>query len=494
MLEKARRATGWILALVMHGPVLADNIAPASHATMRKPSAIVPGDHIANLTLTEAVFLGLRSNRSIRSAYLERIAQKYDLRVAEDYFTPKLLLTGRYVGVRNQDDRYRRGEVTPQTTKISEIGTRFSLSWANEQHQADRAGRQRTDGVTFAAIQPLLRGAGREVVTAPLRLSRLAERSNRLGLQARVAQTVTQIVLAYRELLRAQEQVRIAQDALGRSRRLLEINQALISAGRMAEFEIVQTEADAATQELSVEDANNMLAARRLELLQLLALDLSNQIYATEGLGAERMQLSLVEAQRVALERQPEYLMQLIAAEQADVNLIVARNQSLWDVSLVGGATQGRDRYSRGGHVPGSDRRWEGYAGIQVEIPIGDLATRQNEVRARVAAQDQANKLKNAQQVLDREVSDAVRDVGSRWRQLEIATRAHELSRRKLDIEREKLQVGRSSNFQVLSFEADLRNSDSARLGALIGYLNAQTLLDLRLGTTLDSWDIALND
>ena len=144
--------------------------------------------------------------------------------------------------------------------------------------------------------------------------------------------------------------------------------------------------------------------------------------------------------------------------------------------------------------MPGSDRRWEGYAGIQVEIPIGDLATRQNEVRARVAAQDQANKLKNAQQVLDREVSDAVREVGSRWRQLEIATRAHELSRRKLDIEREKLQVGRSSNFQVLSFEADLRNSDSARLGALIGYLNAQTLLDLRLGTTLDSWDIALND
>ncbi len=450
--------------------------------------------HIANLTLTEAVFLGLRGNRFIRSAYLERVAQKYDLRVAEDYFTPKLLLTGRYLGARSQDDRYRQAEVTPQTTKISEIGTRFSLSWANQLNQADRAGRLRNDGVTFAVIQPLLRGSGREVATAPLRLARLTEQSNRLGLQARVAQTVTQIVLAYRELLRAQEQVRIAQDALGRSRRLLEINKALIAAGRMAEFEIVQTEADTAMQELSVEDANNMLAARRLDLLQLLALDLSNQVYATEGLGAERMQLSLVDAQRVALERQPEYLMQLIASEQADVNLIVAKNQSLWDVSLMGGATQRRDRHSGGSHAPVSNRGWEGYAGVQVEIPIGDSATRQSEVRARVAVEDQANRLKNAQQLLDRDVSDAVRDVGSGWRQLEIATRAYELSRRKLDIEREKLQVGRSSNFQVLSFEADLRSSDSARLGALIGYLNAQTRLDLRLGTTLDSWDIALND
>ncbi|EGP44145.1 outer membrane efflux family protein [Achromobacter insuavis AXX-A] len=108
--------------------------------------------------------------------------------------------------------------------------------------------------------------------------------------------------------------------------------------------------------------------------------------------------------------------------------------------------------------------------------------------------QNQAVQLKNAQQVLERDVNDAVRDVGSRWRQYQIAQRAYELSRRKLDIEREKLQVGRSSNFQVLSFESDLRNAESARLSALLGYLNAQTQLDQRLGTTLESWDIALND
>ena len=69
-----------------------------------------------------------------------------------------------------------------------------------------------------------------------------------------------------------------------------------------------------------------------------------------------------------------------------------------------------------------------------------------------------------------------------------------DLSRRKLDIEREKLQAGRSSNFQVLSFESDLRNAESARLNALIAYLNTQAHLDQTLGTTLESWDIDLND
>ncbi len=59
------------------------------------------------LTLSDAIYLGLRDNRAIRSAYLDRIAQKFDLRVAEDRFTPKLVLSGGYLSSRNQDDRYR---------------------------------------------------------------------------------------------------------------------------------------------------------------------------------------------------------------------------------------------------------------------------------------------------------------------------------------------------------------------------------------------------
>ncbi|BBP83048.1 hypothetical protein PHLH8_26900 [Pseudomonas sp. Pc102] len=129
-----------------------------------------------------------------------------------------------------------------------------------------------------------------------------------------------------------------------------------------------------------------------------------------------------------------------------------------------------------------------------MDIPIGDLTRRQGEVQARVNVEDQELQVADARQALERNVTDVVRDVGTRWRQLEIANRALELSRRKLDIERDKLNAGRSSNFQVLSFESDLRNAENARLNALIAYLEAQTQLDLALGMTLDRWDISLND
>ena len=225
----------------------------------------------------------------------------------------------------------------------------------------------------------------------------------------------------------------------------------------------------------------------------MLALDLRTQIRAADTLDATRIEFGLAQALSAAQEQQPTYLTQLIAAEQAAINHTVARNEKLWDVSLVGGATQVRDRYpGTTGHD--TTRSWEGYAGIQVDIPIGDLSRRQAEVRARVAVENQDIRLADARQSLERDVGDAVRDLSTRWRQYEIAQRARDLSRRKLDIEREKLQAGRSSNFQVLSFESDLRNAESARLNALIAYLNTQAHLDQTLGTTLESWDIDLND
>lgn len=157
------------------------------------------------------------------------------------------------------------------------------------------------------------------------------------------------------------------------------------------------------------------------------------------------------------------------------------------------GGSQRQDRYSYP-TASGSDRSWDSYAGIRVDIPIGDLSRRQAEVQARVNVEDQALQVADARQLLERNVTDVVRDVGTRWRQLEIANRALALSQRKLEIEREKLAAGRSSNFQVLSFENDLRNAENARLSAMLAYLEAQTRLDLTLGLTLDRWDISLND
>ncbi len=483
----------WLLLLALVSlPCVAANIVinPSAPTSTRSVSLKA---QITTLTLGDAVYLGLRNNPAIRSAYLQRVSQKFDLRVAEDTFNPKLTLNSYYRSTRGTADNTRNANLAPATSLLSEYGTRLSMSWTQQLNNADRAGRYRSDGLDLAIIQPLMRGAGWDATTAPLRLSRLSEQANRLNLKATVAQTISQIIATYRELLRAQEQLTIVQDALKRSGTLLDVNKALIAAGRMAEFEIVQTEADIATQQLGVEEAQNQLDSSRLALLRLLALDLSTPIHASEALEAKPMQIDKRQAFNLAQNQQPEYLAALLGSQQADLNLVIAKDSGRWQVDLVAGANQVRDAYNNdAGNT--NNRTWDSYAGVQVQIPIGDISTRQAEVRARVNVEDQEIRITDARQELERSVNDVVRDLGTRWRQYEISLRAVELSRRKIDIEREKLSAGRSTNFQVLSFETDLRNAENARLNALIAYLNAQTQLDLTLGMTLESWEIALND
>ncbi|WP_433771023.1 TolC family protein [Pseudomonas putida] len=443
------------------------------------------------LTLEDAVYLGLRNHRGIRSAYLQRIAQKFDLRVSQDAFNPKLLLSAKLQDAWSNEDRSRNITLSPTVDLLGQYGTRLSVGWTRQLDDAERAGRIRNDGLNLSVIQPLLRGAGRDVTTAPLRLAQVSEQANRLNLKASVSQAIFDIITAYRELLRSQEQLAIAQEALKRTQSLLEVNKALISAGRMAEFEIIQAQAEIAAQELSVEDAHNQVHLNRLALLHLLALDLSTPVHASEIPEAFRVTIDMQQALRLAQAQQPQYLSTLLGSQQADLNLLLAKDQKRWDVSLVAGANQLYGRYD---NAIGSARAWDSYAGVQLQIPIGDLSGRQAETHARINVETQEIYLADARQELERSVNNAVRELDTRWRQYEIAQRATELSRRKLDIEREKLNAGRSSNFQIISFEGDMRGAENARLSALIAYLNAQTHLDLILGMTLDTWEIVLND
>ncbi len=262
----------WLVAALPVAASVNPALSPDVPSMAREQGrSVLLSEQVIDLSLSDAVYLGLRNNRGIRSAYLQRIAQKFDLRVAADAFNPKLVVRGDYRANRATEDRTRTSNVSPTATLLGEYGTRFSLAWVKQFRTADEAGRYRSDGLDLTVVQPLLRDAGWDVTTAPLRLARLSEDANRLQLKASVSQTISQVIGAYRELLRAQEQARISREALARTQELLEVNRAMIRAGRMAEFEIVQTEADVASQELNVEESANQVDSARLALQPLLA-------------------------------------------------------------------------------------------------------------------------------------------------------------------------------------------------------------------------------
>ncbi|MCA6244207.1 MAG: TolC family protein [Phenylobacterium sp.] len=456
---------------------------------VRSPAAPTPYAVGAEtpLSLAEAVALGLRDNRTIRSAYLERVAQKFDLVVARSQYLPRLNLVGGVFRDRIAGTTSTTTTLAPVGTWLSPTGATAQFSWAKAETRGDLRGTTETSRLTVT--QPLLRGAGLAVNLAPLRIATLQEQINQLQLKATVADTVTAIVLGYRSLLQAQEQVRLARSSLERSTSLLATNQALIDAGRMAAADILQTRADVASQQLVLIQAEQQRATARLALLRLLALDLRTNIVAADPIEPQPVVIDLSEVIALALSSRMDVLAQRKALAQDREVVRVARNNRLWDVSVVASV-----RHDATTGAAAALAQTSSEVGVQLSIPLGDYSKRQEDIRATTSLRVDEVRLEDLGQAVEAEVRDAVQGVDAAWRQLLAAREARALASQALGFAREKLQAGRASNFEVLSFEAGLRAAENQELAAGVGYLNALTTLDQQVGGTLATWRIDLND
>ena len=463
-------------------------------ATPPAVNAAIPAGAVP-MTLPEAVFLALRNNRSIRSQYLQRVADRFNLRVAEASFDPRF-------GVQGNTTYARMGRTTGLATTIgpvvnvtTPIGTQFQFGWLGTQTNNRGANPLATSRATFQVVQPLLAGGGTDFAMAPVRIARIQEVGSRLQLRALVADQVTQTITAYRALIQAQEQLRIAGESLRRARELASVNQALVAAGRLAQVELIQAETSIAQQELQLASAENQWRQARLALLTLLAVDQSAPIWAVERPAAESARVDPRRALDVAFANQPDYLRTLLGVEIARINLDVARNQRLWEVNVVAGNALGAQRADVFRSLEAlSGARSDFNIGLQLNVPIGQIARQQPEVNATVALRQTELQIESARDRLRQQVEDSVRSIDTLRRQAELARRARELAATQLELELVKLQAGRSSNFQVVSFQGSLQAAESAELSAVVAYANALTQLDQLLGTTLDTWQISVND
>lgn len=467
-------------------PALAQARAVSPVAGVPSPSGVRPSqlDRPVAVSLVEAVAIGVRDNRDIRAAFLDRAAQRFRLRAAERRFAPRLDILA---------DVYREdlaGTVTHQAS-LSGVGSLLLPSGAQIGFVWDR--RQRLDGrgdsdvATLAVTQPLLRGGGFAVNRAPLRIARLQDSIERLALRNTLAEGISRIVFAYRALQQAQEQVRLAELALARTGELIATNRALIDAGRMAAADIVQSEADQANQQVALLQVRQQRNSTQLALLQQLAIDPATNIVAADPIAAEQVPVDTQRAIAIARAGRMDLLAQQRAVEQAREGLRIARNQRLWDLSVVATATRNAGRDPLLGPLPSAtDNR----VGLQLAIPLGDPAPKLAVVEADTSLRTAELRLEALDQAVESQVRDAAQRVEAAWLQVEAARRFKTLSARAVEIGRDKLAAGRSSNFEVLSLQDALRAAEIQELAAIIAYLDALTSFDLQIGATLESWNV----
>ncbi len=453
------------------------------------------------LSLLQAIQLALSHNRTLEKASLDRESQRFDLRVAEDEFVPNLdLLSGvRYnpVTASGTDTTTRFGTASAVVSQRLPTGARFGIAWDNVATDRSTQATKLYDSSLFLQLdQPLLRGAGLQANLSGLRIARLAESTSFLEFERIVINTVTNVIFSYRSLLQAQHQEEVSRSAYDRANEQLRINRALVSAGILPPVEIIQTEADIATREFNLLTAQAVREAARFALLKLLDVDTDSVFVPTEALVLPEFVLDFETCRELAYAHRADYQQAIQARRIAELAEATARNNQLWSLNLssryrvAGGDTAFSSAIDR--VFSGLNEDWN--VGLTLQVPFGDLSRRQGHLRARIREQKATVDLTEITDNIEIEVRDAFRAIELAGRRVKVAGVARELAERKLDIEKGKLQVGRTSNFAIITFQNDLVTARTNEISAQISYLNSLTALEQTLGTTLLVWGIHLQD
>ena len=502
---------GWIVSVALLFLIL---VAWCGSAQGRTTDADQP-----EMTLAAAVGLALRNNRSIRSAQLTREAQRFAVRVQESLFQPQASLSAGAAVTRRRQESFNTSDsgtagitsivdqlnyaasLAPVVSLRSPIGTSYTLllnsafSRTSDYWDSNRDDRRFTANPELTIVQPLLRGLGRGVNTANLEIARLNEELGRLALRDTVAQEITSVITTYWQVVLTREQLEISRLALERAREVEAVNLSLIETGRMAEVEIVQTEADVAEQEFSLAVAENAFQQSKLGLLALLDLPEFIDFQPQKIEDIERVDIPLAPALELALANRREIVQAAINVALTEIGLIVAKDGRKWELNLVGTAGSNNTRRHVGDTIWGLGR--DSYSlsiGVELVIPLTDLSLEDAVIDARRDLQTARLAQEETEQNVRIDVQNSVRDVVANFRQAQLAANARTLAERQLAIEQEKLSLGRSSNFQVLSFQDALRSSQLNEVSARIAYLNAVAALDFALGSTLRTWQIEVSD
>lgn len=471
------------------------------------PVKYTQGDPVVNvvqptnpvlMTLYEAILLALRFNPTVQSADLQRVVQKFSLRVAFWNFQVHYSLTGsaNYTnsvsgGVRSESDNQN---LIPGMSLLTGIGTQLNLQSSNPVSHSAGSTRFYNPAVTLNITQPLIQGITPDVVLAPLHTAQYQECLNRLSFRSTIMQTITTVISQYAAVAQAQNSIEAQKISLQNAIATLKQQEAFLKTGRIAAADLVQFQTSVATQQLGLEQQEVNLMQQKRSLLVTLGIDPATPIQVTKQVKFRNECIpSLQESIELGLRANIPYQQAKINVQLARIALRVAQDQQNWVLNLTASRTQGGG--SGGSPNSGIESLFNGYnnnttVGLNLTVPIDNLSLQQTLLSAQVALKQACIQLAAQKRLVENDVINAYNTVISQRQQIKQAKMAVDLAQRSLDIANAKLLFGKVSAFEVSTLQTNLVTQQLTYINTLTAYVISLAALDQILAMTMCRWKI----
>jgi outer membrane protein TolC len=344
----------------------------------------------------------------------------------------------------------------------------------------------------FSLAQPLLKNFWIDQTRLNIRVAKNRLQYSEQGLRAQVITSATDVENAYYELIYAQENVKVQQEALDLAQTQLDQDKQRVQIGSLSPLDVQQDESQVATSRASLISAENGLSLAQNTLKNLLTDDYvrwhSTNIEPTATLTADLKLFDLQDSWNRGMTGRPDLLQARLDVAKQGIQLKYDNNQLYPSLDLVGsygynGA--GQEFGDTFNQLKQANQPFWSY-GAQFSMPLSNVGARNAQKADKVTLKQLLLQLKQKEQGVMVEIDNAVKQAQSSYQSVEATKQARIYAEAALDAEQKKYAVGKSTTFTVLQLQKNLTQARSDEIRSLADYNEALANLAAKEGSTLE--------
>ena len=379
--------------------------------------------------------------------------------------------------------------LTDQINNVNPYGSVFSTTniFFTQQYQS-------FIGVTLN--QPLLKNGGFVNTLAPLRIAALDSDIAFQQYRRALMLTLSRAEIAYWNLYFAQEQLRFFDDSVAVTQEILDDNRQKLKAGQGSEMDVLEAESGLALRQTKRNEAlqnyfeavGNVRAMNgTMPTTRGAAMD-NTVVRVLDVPPQTNSDLTYMEGLEIAMDLNPDYLIQSQKLKQEEVKLGVAKNQVLPELNLTGA-------YGYNGLGFSPDSSWDAIAtrqtpswsiGLELIVPLAGNIKGRNQLSAeKLALQEAYTTLRGTESEIGNHLNSAIQKTRAWHESIRSYETVVHFNEELLKTESARLKAGTTDGRHVLQVEADLLDSRQELANALVQYRRSVLDEELTSGAML---------
>jgi len=476
-------------------------------------TGVVVGAEVKPVSLDDCLRLGLEKNLDIRIARYAPLVTKLTLSSALWTYEPSLT-TGANQSFRASEGFAGVGQFNPPPneswneqytaglTGVVPTGLSYNVTSGVNRASGSVGGRDQgfvyTPFASISLTQPLLRNFWIDQPRLTIQLEKRNLKQGELDVRDQMIRTMTDVNLAYLDLIASRETVRVQEKALELAERSLMENKKRVEVGNMAPLDEKGAAAQVARSRADLISARRDLILAQNALKGLISDDFSSlqqvEYEPTAKLQAIPETFNRLDSWSKGLSTRPDIQRSKLDLEKQRVTLRFARNQLYPQLDLIGSyGLTGQDPTLSGSLGDIQDLRNPNHsAGIRLTVPLTNRRARNDYEAAKLRNQQLLLRYKQLEQNAMVEIENAIRSADAALQRVEATEAFREYSEAALQAEEKKLENGKSTSFVVLQRQRDYTAAQSDAIRAKSDYNKAVARLAQAEGFTLERYRIQL--